>query len=233
MSTTPPAGSGTLQKLRIEAYRSIDCDPKDLIGEPFVAQFNPAAYALKYELEYGKQQGMGTSATPQRFSHIKPQKYTFELVLDGTGAAGPERDVAADVRRFMSLTARVYGEIHRPPFLRLSWGELVLCCVLDAVDIQYTYFRPDGHPLRAKLTASFSEAMSDAMRALRDRFASPDLTHERTVKAGDTLPLLVHAVYGSTAHVVDVARFNGLRGLWDVRPGQVLRFPPLVARSTR
>lgn len=226
-------GSGELQKLRIEAFSAIECRPQDRIDEPFVAQFNPSGYALRYEIEYGKQQGMGTSASPQRFSHIKPQKYTFELVLDGTGAAGPVRDVAADIRRFLSLTASVHGEMHRPPFLRLSWGDLVLCCVMDAVDVQYTLFKPNGYPLRAKLTASFSEAMSDTMRVLKDRLSSPDVTHERVVREKDTLPLLVHAVYGSTAHVHDVARFNGLRHLWDITPGQVLRFPPLVPRSTR
>ncbi len=223
--------SGELKKLKIEAYKAITCEASDKQDEFFVL-FNPATYSSKYEIEYGQGQGQGTSGTSQRFGRIKPQEYTFELVFDGTGVASKRREVAEDIRVFLALTGKLNGDIHRPLYLKLSWGPLVVRCVLKSADIQYSLFKPDGFPLRAKVTAIFSEAIEDTLRAAEEGRSSPDMTHERVFHQGDTLPLMVQRIYGSTAFTVDVARFNGLRHLRDLRPGQVLRMPPLVTKSS-
>jgi nucleoid-associated protein YgaU len=223
--------SGELKKLKIEAYRAITFESGDKQDE-FSVLFNPSGYTSKYEVEYGQGQGQGTSGTAQRFGRIKPQEYTFELVFDGTGAASELRDVAADLERFLTLTGKLDGEIHRPLYLKLAWGPLILRCVLKSAEVQYSLFKPDGFPLRAKVTAVFSEAIDDTLRVAEEGRSSPDMTHERVVHAGDNLPLMVHRIYGNPAYTVDVARFNGLRHLRDVRPGQVLRLPPLVTRTS-
>lgn len=223
--------SGELKKLKIEAYRDIACEEADKQDE-FSVLFNPASYSSKYEVEYGQGQGQGTSGSSQRFGRIKPRDYTFELVFDGTGAASEPREVATDIEQFLTLTGKLDGEIHRPLYLKLSWGPLIARCVLKSADIQYSLFKPDGFPLRAKVTAVFSEAIDDVLRVADEGRASPDMTHERVVRQGDSLPLMVYRIYGSTAHTVDVARFNGLRHLRDLRPGQVLRLPPLVRPSS-
>lgn len=223
--------SGELKKLKIEAYRDISYKEGDKQDE-FSVLFNPASYTSKYEVEYGQGQGQGTSGTAQRFGRIKPREYSFELVFDGTGTAAEPREVATDIERFLTLTGKLNGEIHRPLYLKLSWGPLIARCVLKTADIQYSLFKPNGFPLRAKVTAVFSEAIDDTLRAAEDGLASPDMTHERVVRQGDTLPLMVHRIYGSAAYTVDVARFNGLRHLRDLRPGQVLRLPPLVRPPT-
>ncbi|MBN1209710.1 MAG: hypothetical protein JXB05_32980 [Myxococcaceae bacterium] len=222
--------SGELKKLKIEAFRSIELSEGDKVGE-FSVLFNPTSYVSKYEIEYGEGQGQGTSGTSQRFGRIKPQDYTFELLFDGTGAASEPREVHTDIDQFLTLTGKHDGEIHRPLYLRLSWGPLIVSCVLKSAEITYSLFKPDGNPLRAKVTAVFSEAIEDTLRAASEGNNSPDMTHERVVHGGDSLPLMVHRIYGSTAHTVDVARFNGLRHLRDLRPGQVLRLPPLVRPS--
>ncbi|RKH59550.1 CIS tube protein [Corallococcus aberystwythensis] len=223
--------SGELKKLKIEAYRAISYAEGEK-QDTFSVLFNPASYASKYEIEYGQGQGQGTSGSSQRFGRIKPREYIFELVFDGTGTAASPREVATDIEQFLTVTGKMDGEIHRPLYLKLSWGPLIVRCVLKAADIQYSLFKPDGFPLRARVTAVFSEAIDDTLRVAEQGLASPDVTHERVVRQGDTLPLMVHRVYGSAAHTVDVARFNGLRHLRDLRPGQVLRLPPLVRQSS-
>jgi nucleoid-associated protein YgaU len=57
--------------------------------------------------------------------------------------------------------------------------------------------------------------------------SSPDLTHVRVVKAGDTLPLLTKAIYGSSRDYLRVAEHNGLDNFRDLTPGRRLVFPPL------
>jgi hypothetical protein len=222
--------NGDLKKLTIEAFRSIKLTADSKVDE-FAVLFNPAEYSFKHEIEYGEGQGQGTSGTSKRFSRIKPQDYSFDLVFDGTGAASKLRDVHADINKFLTLAGRYDGEIHRPLYLRLSWGPLKVSCVLKSAEVTYTLFKPNGYPLRARVKALFSEAMEDVLRAAGEATNSPDMTHERMVHAGDNLPLMVHRIYGNTLHTVNVARFNGLRHLRDIRPGQVLRLPPLVRPS--
>jgi Contractile injection system tube protein len=220
--------AGKLEKLTIKAYGKAERTSADLIGE-FVALFNPGQYSTKVEIEYGKNQGQGTSGASQPFGSIKPQDYTFELIFDGTGAATPEkRDVHADVQAFLDLTAKLQGPTHRPPFLLLGWGPLQLKVILKAADISYTLFKPSGEPLRAKVAASFSEALPDDLREKKDGKQSPDLTHERIVRDGDTLPLLTHGIYGTPLQAVRIAAVNGLDHLRDLQPGARLRFPPLA-----
>jgi nucleoid-associated protein YgaU len=59
--------------------------------------------------------------------------------------------------------------------------------------------------------------------------SSPDLTHSRIVKAGDTLPLLSKEIYGTANHYLWIAQQNQLDDFRNLMPGQRLFFPPLVS----
>ena len=90
---------------------------------------------------------------------------------------------------------------------------------------------PDLHHglLRAELGAIFiSDEEAERTLAKEDK-KSPDLTHVRIAREGDTLPLLASAVYGSSAYYLDVARFNKLDNFRSLTAGQQIVFPPLVS----
>ena len=63
--------------------------------------------------------------------------------------------------------------------------------------------------------------------------SSPDVTHVRVVKSGDTLPLLCKEVYGSAAHYLRVAHDNGLDDFRNLTPGRTLTFAPLTRDDDR
>jgi nucleoid-associated protein YgaU len=56
---------------------------------------------------------------------------------------------------------------------------------------------------------------------------SPDLTHVRRVKAGDTLPGLCDQIYGDPRLYLKVAAANGLDDFRRLVPGTKVFFPPL------
>ena len=101
-------------------------------------------------------------------------------------------------------------------------------CRLSSVDIKYTSFDRKGSPTGAELDIVLIEDISDALRVLEDNFQSPDVTHFRVVKAGDTLPLLSNSVYGDPSYYLTVAQFNGLDDFRNLQAGQKLYFPPLT-----
>lgn len=218
--------SGELKKLRIEAYSKIELQDADRVDE-FVVLFNPSTYSQKYEVTYEDNAGQGTTGNTQKFGRIKPQEYSFEFLFDGTGTAASAKDVATEIEHFLTVTGKMNGDIHRPLFLKLSWGNLLAKCVLKSADISYTLFRPDGFPLRARVTAQFSEAIDDTLRVAEEGKNSPDLTHVRTLKQGDNIPLMSYRIYGDPATYAAVARFNDLDHFRQLPDGLALRFPPV------
>jgi nucleoid-associated protein YgaU len=70
--------------------------------------------------------------------------------------------------------------------------------------------------------------MSTKEAEAKNQTSSPDLSHLVEIKAGDTLPLLCHRIYGDPAYYLQVARFNGLKDVNRLTAGARLHFPPLA-----
>lgn len=233
---------GELKKLRIEAYSSIRYDAGDKVDEFFV-MFNPPTLSQIYEIEYNEDQAQGTSGSSQSFGKMKPQEYTFEFLIDGTGTAPPPVgagsdstdqsavgeavDVSAKVTAFLDLTYQFNGDMHRPYYLKIHWGQFVLYCIMKKATVSYTLFKPNGFPLRAKINAVFSQISDDQLRVAREGRNSPDMTHRRQVHDGDQLPLMCFRIYGDMAHYLDVARYNNIIDFRNLQTGTWIAFPPL------
>jgi hypothetical protein len=217
--------AGPLKKMIIEAHRQADYS--DEAVETFTVMFNPTSYTQKYELEYQDEQGAGTTSSPQVFGNIKPQDYSFDFVFDGTGAVVDETDVHKEVEHFLKVTGKHDGEIHRPFYLLLSWSKLSVKCVLKSAEITYSLFKSDGDPLRAKVKAVFSENVEETLRVATERNSSPDLTHVRTVKDKNNLPLLAYNIYGDPSYYFQLASANNLKHFRKLETGTELSFPPV------
>ncbi len=82
--------------------------------------------------------------------------------------------------------------------------------------------------MRAELDITLTSDDDIAKQKAQAGKTSPDVSHARLVRGGDTLPLMTQAVYGSTAPMLRVARANGLDHIRGLAPGQTLIFPPLA-----
>jgi hypothetical protein len=216
---------GQLEKLLIKAY-----DKADYSGSP-VSQFesfiNPNEVTLSYEYEWDAAQGSGTTGSRMNFKKAKPGDLSLTFFIDGTGASGTPVDVQAKIEEFQTVTG-YNGSIHRPNYLKVTWGTLaVKRCVLKSASIAYKLFKPDGVPLRAVITAGFTDNSDDQTRVAMAQDQSPDLTHVRLVTAGDTLPALCAAIYGDPSYYLEVARANGIDHFRRIAPGTRIVFPPL------
>jgi hypothetical protein len=225
MATAP--ASGHLEKLTILAHNEPDFSDTPL-PERFEAYVNPAELTLGYEFEYDQAQGSGTTGARMEFKKAKPGDLQLAFFLDGTGANGRTIVVQDEVDKFQRVTG-YDGQLHRPHYLKVVWGTLqIKRCVLKSAQITYKLFRPDGVPLRAVVSATFADTTDDVSRLARAQDESADLTHVRTVRAGDALPLMCHSIYGDAALAVAVARANGLDQFRELAPGTRLVFPPMA-----
>ncbi|MGQ8364222.1 peptidoglycan-binding protein [Glaciecola sp. 1036] len=216
---------GELEKLKIQAFAEADYSG-DKLSE-FSAFVNPNELTLAYEMEYDSAQGSGTTNSRMDFKQIKPGDLNVTLFLDGTGASGEKIDVQTQIEAFQSTTG-YNGDIHRPNYLIVAWGSLtVRRCILKSASIAYKLFKRSGEPLRAVISATFTDNSDDQTRVALAQDQSPDLTHSRVFKAGDSLPNLCHEIYGNAALYTQVAKLNALHQFRNISPGTRLLFPPL------
>lgn len=217
--------TGTLERLVIKAWEKPDYGGDPV--ETFEAFVNPGEISLGYEIEYDASQGQGSTNSRMTFKKAKPGDLSLAFFLDGTGANGRDCDVQKAIEKFQSVTG-YSGKIHRTRYLKVGWGTLsIKRCVLKSASIVYKLFKPDGVPLRAVITAAFSDNSDDKTRVAMAQDESADLSHYRLVRAGDSLPQLCDEIYGDPGLYLRVARANGLDDFRTLVPGTRLRFPPL------
>jgi hypothetical protein len=230
-----PADTGPNKKLTITACTMDKGGTISATGTTFEVMMNPSGYTHQRSIEYSDAAATGSAGRTNNFDKMGQETITFtEMIIDGTGAVPPTvssnstRDVKSQVDALTKIVYNYSGNNHEPPWVRLLWGSLIFFGRLSSMTLNYTLFKPNGEPLRAKVNLEFRGAMSPQEEALRANRSSPDLSHRIHVVDGDTLPLLCYRVYRDSSYYPEVARFNGLTNFRSLKPGTVLLFPPLV-----
>lgn len=217
--------SGTLIKLKIIQYQEDRFE--NPTGIDMDIPVNPSNYKRNVSIEYNEEQEQGTQGNNPTYSRTPPEEMQFDFVFDNSGVLAGSREVDEQISEFKKLAYSVDGDIHRPNFLKILWGSLSFNCILKSLTINYTLFKPDGTPVRAMLNATFLNVVEEERRAVEQGNNSPDLTHIRYSKEGDTLALLTYKIYKNACLFPQVARFNGLTNLRKLKPNTRIVFPPI------
>jgi len=219
-----------LVKLSITGYEDAACVAKKKAS--INAFINPSTYIRNYIITYKNSDEMDAAAPTQVFKRMDESDLKLSFFVDGTGVVPLEKKyktVDAYITAFTNVVSAFQGNIHRPYFLLISWGSLSFTGVCTNLEVTYTLFSPDGTALRAKIDATFKESVDYSTKAKEAAKKSPDMTHKRIVKAGDSLPLLSYQIYGDSKHYIQVAKKNGLSSFNDIKPGDVLYFHPITS----
>lgn len=226
-----------LEKLQIESFSDRERQSDRKVIE---AMFNPTTISQNHAILYHASQ-IGQSEVA-RFDRMLPRTLDIQLLFDGTGVDqiglltlfGKNQTVGERIADLIAACFEVDGNIHEPRYLTVTWGKFLkransggFKCRLSNLSINYASFDRDGSPIRAQCDLSLTADEDPAQQARANPFFSPDLTHSRLARAGDTLPLLTAQIYGSERHVVEVARHNDLDHFRELVPGRELLFPPI------
>ncbi|WP_431166559.1 CIS tube protein [Tenacibaculum halocynthiae] len=221
---------GELKKLVIKAYKDDKFNDEVANGE-FTTLVNPEKYMVVYKPEYTEVQGQGTSGGQPKFTKIPPQELDLDLLFDSSGVIDGKGDlkngIIDKIEAFKKIVFEYKGEEHKPNYLMIKWGALLFKGSLVDLSIEYRLFAPDGTPLRANAKLKVKGTIDDDLRIAKENNQSPDLTHYRKVKSGDTLPLMCHRIYGDSKYYLEVARVNKIMQFRKLKSGQEIFFPPL------
>jgi hypothetical protein len=240
---------GKLQKMTLTPYPDITFGAPIPGIDPYTVLINPETYSLTYSQAINVEAPQGKSLPVISYNRGNTQTMNFKFLFDGTGviktgdggllsglASGiaiPGKnatisDVATQLAKFKKVVYDFYGDKHQPPYVQIKWGVLLYNCLLTQMNITFKLFKPDGTPLRAEADCTFTSAIElKKLIALMDK-KSPDLTHVRTVKEGDTLSLMCYREYGDSEYYYQIAQFNNLIDFKNLIPGTNLLFPPVI-----
>ena len=228
-----------LEKLTIEAFS--DRKRKSSI-DSMEAMFNPTTVNQKYAVKYVPTKRLNGIKQAAHFETVLPTTLDLQLLFDGTGVDqiglltlfGSNPTVGERIDTLLKLCYQVKGDTHEPNFLTVTWGQFLkgdndggFRGRLANLSIAYQSFNRDGSPLRAQCDLSLTADDDSDRQASAFNLSSPDLTHSKLVRNGDTLPLLTSDVYGTSRHIAKVARANDLDQFRALQPGRELLFPPI------
>lgn len=207
-------------------------------GESTAVLFNPEEYTLTKDMNFAQAAIPGLSAPILQFVNGNLQTLDMELFLDTyeEHRAGSQvlnrkfQDVRELTRRVTDLM-NIMPETHAPPVLLFTWASLSFTCVLAKVSQKFVMFLPDGTPVRARLTVSFSEYRNADLEAKEVKRETADFTKRYVVGEDETLSGIAARLYGDARLWRPLALANRIDNPRKLPAGLALRVPQLPYRD--
>ncbi len=207
-----------LLKMTILSFKSFD-NPMDLLKPSlFLAMFNPASYKIEYNFTKDKKETTGATDQTAPISAVSLKKMSFDFLIDGTGANGDNRIVLLEIKKFEKLVMPDKSIITafdnastaqlELPKLLLVWGTFMFSCEIESFSVNYTLFNQLGIPLRATISATFSEKkMPGALDAFNNSTELEVVTNVASFLS------TAYTITNNIAQSVELARSENLNSL--------------------
>jgi len=213
------------KKLTLEGYSDEQFQSK--VGEPFHVQINPEKFSHTRSIQLNtEEKASNTSGSVAAFEGYDNDEVSFELIFDGTGVVS-DIEVGAKLQALEDVIFKYEGNQHKPNYVKISWGDFIFNSMLKQFSTEYTLFKEDGVPLRAKVSLAFVGFVDAETREKRANNSSPDLTHVKEIRQGDSLPILCKEIYGNNKYYLQIAAINGITNFRRLKPGMKIIFPPI------
>lgn len=190
-------------------------------GEAVEVLFNPNEYRLSGSNQFAEVAIPGLPAPPLQFVKGNSRTLSMQLFFD-TYEKGS--DVRVHTRKVTGLLD-IDPELHAPPVVLFTWGDLNFMGVLERAEQRFTLFYSSGIPARATVDVTFKEFTEGTEQAGKNRSATFD--KRRTVRRGDTLSGIAGREYGDPKNWRPIAAANGIDDPLALYPGQVLVIPAI------
>jgi len=118
------------------------------------------------------------------------------------------------------------GNIQRPNFVVINWGDLLFKGQLSSYSLNYTLFSPNGDPLRVKIDLAFVNTLKIDQDLVNSN--SRKLSELIKAKEGDSVTCLCDKKYSDVLVAPLVAKLNELNSLRKDIAGTLLKLPKII-----
>jgi nucleoid-associated protein YgaU len=205
------------------------------LGNKITFLFNPLSYTVTKEAVWERPKNVGSSSTAiPIWKGAGPRKMDVEVFLDATytenGGIQSDIDLLFDCCKPTMLSVMLMKP--SPPFVLFGWGlNTGFLSFMSSVVVEYTLFRPDGTPIRAKCSLSMEEI--PLAMAKQNPTSGGTARRVRSIVAGDTLQSISYAEYGRPTLWRALAHANNIEDPMKLEPGMSLLIPPLSEATAK
>jgi LysM repeat protein len=192
-------------------------------GASLDVMFNPEEYSLNRDNNFASQAIPGLSSPLIQFVHGNLRTLDMELLFDTYEKLS---DVRIETEKFVHLM-EIDPQLHAPPILVVAWASLQFRCVLTKASQKFILFLDDGRPVRARVSASFTEFIDPEHEALQVKRQTADWTKMHTVLQGETLSAIAFQYYSDATLWRPLAVSNSIDNPRVLFAGQQLIIPAL------
>jgi nucleoid-associated protein YgaU len=212
--------------------------------EIFDVQYNPTEFSLDKSVQLAEIAIPGLDSPLLQFVRGQTEKLTVDLFFDttdeGTGAGA--RTVTRLTDPIYSL-AKIEPAGHAPPIVTFAWNaafpgaDLPAAAgnqrrnafrgVVESCRQKFTFFSPEGIPLRATVTLSLREYKTLDEQLAQLNLSSPDRTHAHLTRQGETLSRIAATYYMRPGDWRAIAERNDIDDPRRLDPGLLLTIPSI------
>ena len=202
-------------------------------NETITFEFNPAEYSISKTNNWATSSTVGENVGELEFSGGNPIELTMALIFD-TSLSG--EDVQGTYTSKLWKLAMVNQDNldpttnrGRPPRCEFRWGgNWSFQAVVTSITEKLTLFLPDGTPIRSDINLTLKQAQDEGDFPFQNPTSGGTVGHRsHIVRQRETLDGIAAAEYGQARHWRFIAEVNHIDNPLTLRPGRVLRLPPL------
>ena len=192
-------------------------------NEEIKVLFNPKEYIIEKRTPWKEHEIQGLDSPAVEFTIGERKRLSMELFFDTSEEKTDVREYTDKIENLMMVNP----DEHRPPLLLFSWGKLKFKCVLEDLIQRFTMFKNDGTPIRAIVKVLFKEYSTSVSQIQEKPRHSSDHTKRLVLREGDTLAGMSAREYADPRLWREIANANDIEDPMNVKPGTILKLPPL------
>ncbi len=209
---------------------SVSSDPAD----SFTCQFNPESFTLTKTNKWKSTETTGKDTSKVSFGGGDAQEMTISLTFDTTSTGDPvfeKYEVLYKLGCVDSDSLDSTTQLGEPPWVMVQWGSYIgFAAVIKSLVEEYTMFRPDGTPIRAKVAIALKQVADDGSMGGQNPTSRSEPRRTWVVQEGQRIDWIAYNEYGESSAWRIIAEENGLDDPFRLKSGQVLRIPMLSGR---
>ena len=143
-----------LELLVITGYKD-EAFQQEVSGSPYTLMINPDS--LHWNRVLAKNESVGTSQGQK--GKVSTVNLKFDIIIDCTGIVDSTRiDLTSEIQNLESQLYTQKNSVYQSNFVKVEWGQnICFYSQLKSCHVSYTLFKPDGSPLRAKVSFVFEK----------------------------------------------------------------------------
>ncbi len=222
------AGTATIEHAKLLLYEATSKGPGAEQGTLVTFQFNPKELSIKKAAKWENKASKSSKKTSMpEYKGPDPQTLSVECFLDATDNDNPT--ITDTIDKLFACCCPDPKSLSKnqpsPPFVVLTWGKFRgPMAHLKSVEVKYTFFRPDGTPIRAVATIELQEVSTEPGKQ-NPTSGTLEANSTHTVVSGDSLQSIATAEYGNPNRWRAIAVRNGITDPLRLRPGTRLLIP--------